>query len=146
MIRSPDGRVWTLERVRPRIRDAETLQIPFFWTSVVVTVALLAFAVRMVVVDPGRSALLFLMPLGVWLVERGTHLLRPYIRAHTDGPPPQTLHWRPASRFGYGRVERRIASAIAAARPEQDVKGAPLVTPPATTRPRTRGIARAPRR
>jgi hypothetical protein len=127
LIRSPDGRVWKLERVRPQLREAETFKVPFFWTSVVVTILLLAFAVRLIWVDPGWASYLLLLPLGVWIVERGFHALRPYIRAETEGPPRECLTWRPGSRFGYGRVERRIVAAIEAGRPETDVKGAPLV-------------------
>jgi hypothetical protein len=127
LIRSPDGRVWTLDRVRPNLRDAETFKVPFFWTSVVATVLLAAFIVRFVWVDPGYSAYVVLLPLGVWLVERGFHALRPFIRAETEGPPHELLMWRPGSRWFYRRVERRIADAIRAGRPETDVKGAPLV-------------------
>ena len=127
LIRSPDGRVWRLERLRPKVREAETFKVPFFWTSVVVTIVLLAFAVRVIWVDPGWASYLLLLPLGVWIVERGFHALRPSIRAETGGPPPERLTWRPGSRFGYGRVERRIVEAIEAGRPETDVKGAPLV-------------------
>jgi hypothetical protein len=127
LIRSPDGRVWAVDRVRPSIREAETLKIPFFWTSVVVTIVLFAVAIRVVVVDPGRTALLYLLPLVVWILERGMHMLRPYIRASTDGPPREVLYWRPNGRFGYGRIERRIAQAIESGRPEQDVRGAPVV-------------------
>jgi hypothetical protein len=126
MIRSPDGRTWNLDRVRPKLREAETLKVPFFWTSVVVTILLLAFLARLLWVDPGLTAYLFLLPLAVWLVERGLHAFRPFIRARTEGPPPETLMWRPNSRWAYGPVERRIIEAIRAGRPENDVKGALL--------------------
>ena len=43
LIRSPDGRVWALDRIRPKISEAETFKVPFFWTSVVVTILILAF-------------------------------------------------------------------------------------------------------
>jgi hypothetical protein len=118
LIRSPDGRVWKLDRIRPMIREAETFKVPFFWTSVAVTVLLLAFVVRLIWVDPAWTTYLVLLPLGVWIVERGLHALRPLIRAETEGPPPERLTWRPGSRFGYSRVERRIAEAIQAGRPE----------------------------
>jgi predicted membrane metal-binding protein len=127
LVRSPDGRTWKLDRVRPKLSEAETLEIPFFWTSVVVTLLLAAFIVRYVWVDPGYSGYVVLVPLVVWLVERGFHALRPLIRAETEGPPHELLVWRPGSRLFYGRVERRIAEAIRAGRPETDVKGAPLV-------------------
>ena len=127
LIRSPDGRVWTLDRVRPKISEAETFKVPFFWTSVVVTILLLAFAVRLIWIDPGWTAYLLLLPLGVWIAERGLHALRPFVRAETEGPPPERLMWRPGNRFAIGRVERRVAEAIQAGRPETDVKGAPLV-------------------
>jgi hypothetical protein len=126
LIRSPDGRIWKLDRVRPKLREAETFKVPFFWSSVVATVVLLVFIVRWVALDPGPVAYIFLVPLVVWLVERGFHALRPFIRAETEGPPRETLMWRPGSRWGYGRVERRIVDAIATGRPETDVKGAPL--------------------
>lgn len=127
LARSPDGRTWRLDRVRPKLRDAETLKVPFFWSSVVATILLFAFIARFVWVDPGYSAYVVLVPLGVWLVERGFHALRPFIRAQTEGPPRERLMWRPGSRWRHGRVERRIADAIEAGRPETDVKGAPLV-------------------
>jgi hypothetical protein len=126
LIRSPDGRVWKLDRIRPKLREAETFKVPFFWSSVVATIVLLVFIVRWVAVDPGPVAYIFLVPLVVWLVERGFHALRPFIRAETEGPPRETLMWRPGSRWGYGRVERRIVDAIECGRPETDVKGAPL--------------------
>jgi hypothetical protein len=127
LIRSPDGRVWKLDRLRPKLREAETFKVPFFWSSVVATIALLVFIFRVVWVNPGPTALIFVAPLLVWMVERGFHALRPFVRAHTDDEPRETLMWRPGSRWGYGRVERRIAEAIEAGRPEADVKGAPLV-------------------
>ena len=127
LIRSPDGRVWKLDHFRPKLSDAETFKVPFFWTSVVATILLLAFAARVIWLDPGWVTYLLLLPLGVWIVERGLHALRPFIRAETEGPPHELLMWRPGSRFAYGRIERRIAEAIRAGRPETDVKGAPLV-------------------
>lgn len=127
LIRSPDGRVWTLDRLRPKLSEAETFKVPFFWSSVVATIFVLVFVVRLVMVDPGFVAYLLLLPLVVWVVERGFHALRPLIKAETEGPPRETLMWRPGSRWGYGRVERRVAEAIEAGRPETDVKGAPLV-------------------
>jgi hypothetical protein len=129
LIRSPDGRVWRLDRVRPKLSDAETFKVPYFWTSVVVTVLILLFVLRLIWVDPGFQAYLVLLPLGVWLIERAIHAFRPYIQASTEGPPPETLVWRPGSRFSYGRVQQRIVEAIEAGRPETDVKGALLVRP-----------------
>ncbi len=127
LIRSPDGRVWELDRVKPKLREAETFKVPFFWASVVVTILLLAFIARLVWTDPTPTAWFLLMPFGVWLVERGLHFMRPFVRARTEGPPREMLMWRPGSRWSYGRVERRIAETIKAGRPEDDVKGAPLV-------------------
>lgn len=126
MIRSPDGRVWKLDRLRPKLREAETFKVPFFWSSVVATIVLLVFIFRVVWNDRSGLAYIFLAPFGVWIVERGFHALRPFIRAETEGPPRETLMWRPSGRWGYGRVERRIQEAIEAGRPETDVKGAPL--------------------
>jgi hypothetical protein len=127
VLRSPDGRTWAIDRVRPKLRDAETFKAPFFWSSVIVTILLLLFVVRLIWVDPGWVSYLLLLPLGVWLIERGVHALRPFIRAETQGPPHDMFMWRPGSRWSYGRVERRIADAIRTGRPETDVKGAPLV-------------------
>jgi len=127
LIRSPDGRVWKLDRLRPKLREAETFKVPFFWSSVVATIVLLAFIARVVWVDPSALAYVFLVPFAVWIVERGFHALRPFIRAETEDRPRETLMWLPSSRWGYGRVERRIQEAIEAGRPEADVKGAPLV-------------------
>jgi hypothetical protein len=126
VIRSPDGRTWTIDRVRPKLGEAETFKVPYFWPSVVVTIVLLAVFARVIWVDPGWTAYFLGIPLVVWLVERGVHAFRPYIRARTEGPPPETLMWRPNSRWTYGRVEPRIVEAIRAGRPETDVKGAPL--------------------
>jgi hypothetical protein len=127
LIRSPDGRVWKLDRFRPKFSEAETFKVPFFWSSVLATVVLLVFIFRVIWVDPGLLGYVLLAPFAVWIVERGVHALRPFVRAHTDDEPRETLMWRPGSRWGYGRVERRIAEAIEAGRPEADVKGAPLV-------------------
>lgn len=127
MIRSPDGRVWKLDQLRPKLREAETFKVPFFWSSVVATIALLVFIFRVVWVDATALKYVLLVPFAVWIVERGIHALRPFIRAKTEGPPRETLMWRPSSRWGYGRAERRIQEAIEAGRPEADVKGARLV-------------------
>jgi hypothetical protein len=126
LIRSPDGRTWELDRIKPKLREADTFKVPFFWSSVVTTIVVLALVLWIVGSDPGPAAYILLVPLGVWLVERGFHAFRPFIRAKTEGPPPETLMWRPGSRWGYGRVERRIVDTIEAGRPEVDVKGAPL--------------------
>jgi hypothetical protein len=128
VLRSPDGRLWTIDRVRPRVRDAETFQAPFFWSSVVVTVLLVAFIARFAWVDRTQIWLFYVVPLAlIWILERGTYILRPLVRAHTDGPPPESVMWRPTRRFGYGRVERRAAQAIEEGRFEIDLEGAPLV-------------------
>ncbi len=127
LIRSPDGRVWTLDRIRPKLSEAETFKVPYFWPSVVVTIGLLAFLAWVVSRDPGWTAYLLVIPLAVWVVERGVNAFRPLIRAETEGPPHEVLMWRPGSRWGYGRVERRIVDAIESGRPETDIKGAPLV-------------------
>lgn len=127
LIRSPDGRVWKVDRTRPKLSEAETFKVPFFWSSVVATIALLVFIFRVVWVDQTALKYFLLVPFGVWIVERGFHALRPFIRAETEDPPRETLMWHPSGRWGYGRVERRITEAIEAGRPETDVKGAPLV-------------------
>lgn len=127
LIRSPDGRVWKLDRLRPRLREAETFKVPYFWPSVVATVALLAGIAWLVSRDPGPTAYLFLIPLVVWLVERGFNAFRPFIKAETEGPPQETLMWRPGSRWGYGRVERRIARRPRPAGLRPTSRAAPLV-------------------
>jgi hypothetical protein len=128
IVRSPDGRSWEIERVRPESPLGLTRREPFFWSSVAATVFLIAFAARLIWVDPGPLTLSIVVPLFViWLLERGFSILRPNIRAHTDGPRAETLTWRTTHRLGLGRIEDRIAKEIETGRTEAEPPGAVLI-------------------
>ena len=112
-IRSPDGRSWTLEREKPESAVAAAKKEPVFWGSVVVT-ALLLGVILWIVVEFG-AGLLFIITLVlflIWLIERGLSTARPNLKAHTQGPPPQTFTWRTTHRWGLSRTEDRIAKQI----------------------------------
>jgi hypothetical protein len=127
-VSSPDGRTWKLDRVRPDSPLRLTRKEPFFWPSVVATLFLVAFAGRMIWVDPGPLTLSIVVPLlAIWFLERGLHFFRPVIRARTDGPPAETLTWRATPLVGVGRIERRIVKAIESGRPESEPSGALLI-------------------
>jgi hypothetical protein len=127
-IRSPDGRSWRLERVRPESGLSATRKEPMFWASVVATVVLIAFIVLVIVVfDSTILRLLAILVLAIWLIERGVNLARPNIRAHTDGPPAETLTWRTTHRYGLSRIEDRIAQQIESGRLEGEPPGAVLI-------------------
>jgi hypothetical protein len=127
-VRSPDGRTWQIDRVRPESALAATRKEPFFWASVVATVILIAFAVWVIArFDNSVILLVAVILLAVWLIERGLNFARPNIRAHTDGPPPETLTWRTTHRYGLGRIERRIAEQIESGRLEGEPSGAVLI-------------------
>jgi hypothetical protein len=127
-VRSPDGRTWKIDRVRPDSPLRLTRSEPFFWASVVATLFLVAFAGRMIWVDPGPLTLSIVVPLlAIWFLERGLHLFRPVIRAHTAGPPAETLTWRATPLVGVGRIEKRIVKAIESGRPESEPSGALLI-------------------
>jgi hypothetical protein len=127
-VRSPDGRVWAIERVRPESALAATRREPFFWASVAVTVALVAFIVWVIVsIEDSVTLMIALVLLAIWLIERGLNLMRPNIRAHTDGPPKETLTWRTTHRYGLGRIEARIAEQIENGRLEGEPSGAVLI-------------------
>lgn len=68
-----------------------------------------------------------LVVLAIWLMERGLNLLRPNIRAHTDGPPAETLTWRTTHRYGLGKIEDRIVEQIKNGRLEGEPPGAVLI-------------------
>jgi len=112
-VRSPDGRTWTLERVKPESVLAASKKEGFFWGSVVVT-AILIGLILWIVIEFGAglifiiAVLLFL----IWLIERVFSTTRPNVRAHTDGPPPQTFTWRTTHRYGLSGIEDRIAGQI----------------------------------
>lgn len=126
---SPDGRVWHVKRLQERLSLAESNDEPFFWTSVLITLAMLAVIVRLVIVDPISPMMLFIvLPLmAIWALERGAYLLRPRIEAATKGPPPERILWKTSHRFGYGRLERKVLDAIERGQPESEPSGLTLV-------------------
>ena len=127
-VRSPDGRSWKIERVRPASGLAVSRKEPFFWASVAITVLLIAFIIWVIVREQGSLFLIIaLVLLGIWLIERGLNLMRPNIRAHTDGPPRETLTWRTTHRYGLRRIEDRIAHQIENGRLEGEPPGAVLI-------------------
>jgi hypothetical protein len=127
-VRSPDGRSWKIERVRPESALAATRNEPFFWASVAVTAALIAFIVWVIVsIEDSVTLMIALLLLAIWLIERGLNLIRPNIRAHTNGPPAETLTWRTTHRYGLGRIENRIAKQIESGRLEDEPSGAVLI-------------------
>lgn len=126
-VRSPDGRIWWIERIRPESPLRATRKEPFFWSSVVTTLLLVAFAARMIWVDPGPLTLSIVVPLLlIWLLERDLNIMRRNIRAYTDGPPPESLTWRMTYPFGARRIEKRIAREVEAGR-EAEPPGALLI-------------------
>jgi hypothetical protein len=127
-VRSPDGRTWTIERVRPESALAASRREPFFWASVVVTLAMVAFIVWVIFsIEDSVTLMIALILLAIWLIERGLNVIRPNIRAHTNGPPAETLTWRTTHRYGLGRIENRIAKQIENGRPEDEPSGAVLI-------------------
>jgi hypothetical protein len=127
-VRSPDGRSWQIDRVQPDSALAASRNEPFFWGSVVVTVLLIAFALWVILaIDSGVILMITLVLLAIWLIERGLNVVRPNIRAHTDGPPAETLTWRTTHRWGLGRIEDRIAKQIENGRLEDEPPGAVLI-------------------
>ena len=127
-VRSPDGRSWTIERVQPKSALSASRDEPFFWGSVIATIVLIAFAVWVIVAVESRVILLItLILLAIWLIERGLNVVRPNIRAHTEGAPAETLTWRTTHRYGLGRIENRIAKQIENGRLEDEPPGAVLI-------------------
>jgi hypothetical protein len=127
-VRSPDGRTWHLERVSQGKSFAERREEPFFWPSVIATVIMLVFIVRLISLDTGWLTWVLIVPLFViWLLERGLSFARPNIRAHTDGPPAQTHTWQTTHRFGLDKIEDRIAEAIESGRLEAEPPGTVLI-------------------
>jgi hypothetical protein len=131
---SPDGRVWRVEKIRERPSLAETRKEPFFWASAVVTFLLIAFMVRLVIVDytlfDSRSlyALAFVVPLALlWLTERTMNLLRPHIRAETDGPPAERVEWKTTHPLGTSRLMDRAVEAIEAGLHDSEPRGLSLL-------------------
>jgi hypothetical protein len=127
-VRSPDGRSWQIDRVPHESGLSATRKEPFFWASAVVTVILIAFAVWVIVsLDSFLIFLITLILLVIWLLERGLNFARPNIRAHTDGPPAETLTWRTTHRWGLSKIEDRIAAEIESGRLEGEPPGAVLI-------------------
>lgn len=127
-VRSPDGRTWTLERVKRGSSLAENMDEPSFWPSVIATVIMIVFIVRIITLDRGWLTLIVAIPLFlIWLFERGLNFARPNIRATTDGPPAETRTWQTTHRIGLGKIEDRIATEIENGRLEAEPPGAVLI-------------------
>ncbi|HEY6585500.1 MAG TPA: hypothetical protein VIZ29_11700 [Gaiellaceae bacterium] len=126
-VRSPDGRTWTLERVSPNSLMSETRKEPFFWPSAIVTILLIALTVWLAVRGHVVITICAVILLVIWLLERGLNFIRPNIRAHTDGPPVETLTWRTTHRYGLDKIEQRIADQIAQGRMEGEPPGTVLI-------------------
>jgi dolichol kinase len=126
-VRSPDGRTWTIDRTSPNSLMGETRKEPFFWPSVVLTILLLAFIVWVSMRGHIVIAIVSVILLAIWLLERGLNVIRPNIRAHTDGPPAETLTWRTTHRYGLARIEQRIADQIEQGRTEGEPPGSVLI-------------------
>ena len=96
--------------------------------SAVTTAILIAFIVLVIVVfDSTIIRLIALILLAIWLIERGLNFARPNLRAHTDGPPAETLTWRTTHRYGLSKIEDRIAEQIQSGRLEGEPPGAVLI-------------------
>jgi hypothetical protein len=94
----------------------ETRKEPFFWPSVVVTILIIALTVFLIARGHTVLGIIAAILLVIWVLERGLNVIRPNIRAHTDGPPPETLTWRTTHRYGLSKIEQRIAEQIEAGR------------------------------
>lgn len=127
-VRSPDGRSWQIERVRPASALSASRKEPFFKVSAAVTVLLIAFIVWVIIRDQSSLFLVIAAALlAIWLIERGVNMIRPNIRAHTEGPPPETLTWRTTHRYGLSKIEDRIARQIQNGQLEGEPSGAVLI-------------------
>ena len=129
---SPDGRVWRVEKVRERPSLAESRKEPFFWASGVAAALILAFMARalMVGVEQGITlyTLAILLPvLVLWLIERTMNLMRPHVRAETDGPPSERVEWKSTHPFGTARLMERAVDAIEAGRHDNELRGLDLI-------------------
>jgi hypothetical protein len=106
----------------------ETRKEPFFWASAVVTILLIAGIVWLVLNGHHPAlTLCIVILLVIWIIERGLNVIRPNIRAHTDGPPAETLTWRTTHRYGLGKIEDRIAAQIESGRTEGEPPGTVLI-------------------
>ena len=127
-VRSPDGRTWTLERISQGKSFADRRHEPFFWPSLIATVIMVVFIVKLISLDAGWFTWVVIVPLFViWLLERGLSFARPDIRAHTEGPPAETHTWRTSHRIGLGKIEDRIVQQIEQGHLEAEPKGAVLI-------------------
>ena len=124
----PRRAYWQIERVRPESGLETSRKEPFFLASAVATVILIAFVVLVIVIfDSTIIRLIAVLLLAIWLIERGLNFIRPNIRAHTDGPPAETLTWRTTHRYGLSKIEDRIAEQIQSGRLEGEPPGAVLI-------------------
>ena len=131
---SPDGRIWRVVKVRERPSLKESRKEPFFWGSVVATILLLAFKVRIAILDytifssHSLYGLMFVLPLLLlWLIERSMNLMRPHIRAETDGPPAERVEWKTTHPFGTARLMDSAVEAIETGLHDSEPKGLSLV-------------------
>jgi hypothetical protein len=106
---------------------SETRKEPFFWPSAVVTILLIAFTIWLAMRGHLVITICALILLVIWVLERGLNFIRPNIRAHTDGPPPETLTWRTTHRYGLAKIEQRIADQIQQGRTEGEPPGTVLI-------------------
>ena len=112
-VRSPDGRSWTLDRVRPESLIVASKKEGSFWGSVVLTALMIGFLVWIVIeFGAGAYFVIFMVVILIWLVERVFSTTRPNLKAHTEGPPAETFTWRTTHRYGLSRIEDRIATQI----------------------------------
>jgi hypothetical protein len=121
--RSPDGRTWEIGATREHLTFAQNRDEPGFWAGVVVTAILLVLTIVLAMISP-TVAILAGIVLGIWLLERISHLARPRLYARTDGPPREEVVWK-ADRFARGKLEQRIIEAVE--------RGDPDVEPPGLT-------------
>ena len=120
-------------KIRERPSFAETRKEPFFWISAVLTLILIAFFVRLVMVDyavggTGLYALAFIVPVALlWLTERTMHLLRPHISAEIAGPPAERVEWKTAYPLGTARLMNRAVEAIETGTRDGEPRGLDLL-------------------
>ena len=127
-VRSPDGRSWTLERARPESALAAAKKEPVFWGSVILTVLMVGFVVWITIeFGVGIFFTITVILFVIWLFERGFNSARPNLKAHTEGPPAQTLTWRTTHRYGLSRIEDRIATQIENGELGQEPPGTVLI-------------------
>jgi hypothetical protein len=129
---SPDGRVWRVEKIRERPSLAESRKEPYFWASLVTAVLLLAFFARIVTIGVQWGLTLYtlaviLPALLIWLIERTTNLMRPHIRATTDGPRAEIVEWKSTHPFGTARLMTRAVAAIESGHHDTEPRGLDLV-------------------